>query len=102
VTQHAPTLQQRFAASMASLQRDVRKLQTRTAGIDSGFPLAALPAQVDPAYTGTGDPNVLINGSAALSGPCQHLASYTPAAGDQVLVIPVGVSKTYVILGKLT
>lgn len=100
MTQHAPPIQQRFSHALAKLQRDVRKLQTRTAGIDSGFPLAALPAVIDPAYT-TGDPNVLVNGSAALTGPCQHLASYTPAANDNVLVIPVGVNQAYVVLGKL-
>lgn len=68
-------------------------------GIDSGFPLMAVPAQIDPAYT-SGDPMALINGSAVLSGPYQHLASYTPVAGDAVLAVPVVSQQTYVIIGK--
>ena len=97
---YPPPIQQRFAATMQALQKRVTKLESRTAAIDSGFPLAALPAVIDPAYT-SGDPNVLINGSATLTGPCQHLASYTPVASDAVLVLPVGVNQAYVVIGKL-
>lgn len=48
----------------------------------------ALPAVIDPAYA-SGDPQVLLNGSATLSDPHQHLASYTPVAGDPILAMPV-------------
>lgn len=93
-------LEQRHPATMHDILRRLTKLETRTAGIDSGFPLAALPATIDSGYT-TGDPMAYINGSTTLTGPYQHLAAYTPAANDSVLVIPVGVLGTYVILGKL-
>ncbi|WP_042400234.1 hypothetical protein [Streptacidiphilus carbonis] len=95
------SIQDRFAATVADMLRRLRVLESRTACIDSGFPLAALPAVIDPAYT-SGDPSVLINGATTLSGPYQHVAAYTPVASDAVLVLPVGATQTYVILGKLT
>lgn len=94
-------LTRRFAATIADIQRRLTKVETRTVGIDSGFPLAALPATIDSGYT-TGDPKAYINGATTLTGPYQHLASYTPAANDSVLAMPVGATQTYVILGKLT
>lgn len=98
--QYPRPLEQRHAQAMASIQQRLTKLESRTAGIDSGFPLAALPAVIDPGYT-SGQPLAYINGASALTGPYQRLASYTPTAGDSVLVVPVGVSQTYVVLGKL-
>lgn len=100
MTLYPPDLQRRFAEAFKGLQQRVAKLESRTAAIDSGWPLAALPAQIDPAYT-SGDPNAYINGSSALTGPYQCLTPYTPTAGDSVLVLPVGASRTYVVLGKL-
>lgn len=100
MTLYPPALEQRFSAAMADLQRRLTKLESRTAGIDSGFPLAVLPAVIDSGYT-SGDPKAYINGATTLTGPYQHLASYTPAAKDQVLAIPVGQLGTYVILGRL-
>lgn len=94
-------LERRFSQTLEAMRRRITKLETRTAAIDSGFPLAALPATIDSAYT-TGDPKVYVNGSTTLTGPYQHLAAYTPAANDSVVVLPVGgSSQTYVILGKL-
>lgn len=95
------SIQDRFAATITAALQRITKLESRTACIDSGFPLAALPAVIDPAYT-SGDPNVLINGAVTLSGPYQYLAAYTPVANDVVLVLPVGVTQTYIVLGKLT
>jgi hypothetical protein len=99
VTQYPANITQRFGQTMQALQRRVVKLETRTNGIDSGFPLAMLPGVIDAAYA-SGDPNVYVNGAATLSGPYPHLASYTPVAGDQVLLAPVGAITSYVILGK--
>jgi hypothetical protein len=96
---HPKPISLQFAEAMADFRRRITKLETRTVAIDSGYPLAALPAVVDPGYT-SGDPKVFINGAAALTGPYQHLASYTPAAGDTVLVMPVGALQSYIILGK--
>jgi hypothetical protein len=94
-------LNDRFAAELKAMRTAIKKLQSRTAAIDSGFPLACLPAVIDPGYT-SGDPKAYINGSPTLTGPYQHLAAYTPAAGDAVLAMPVGAQQTYVILGRLT
>lgn len=91
---------------MTAIQADIKKLQTRTAGIDSGFPLMALPGVINPAYT-TGDPTVQVNGAVdgtgapIYSGPYQHLAAYTPAASDSVILLPVPALASYVVLGKL-
>lgn len=100
------SLPARFASDLARLFRRVRQLEARTAAIDSGWPLAALPGIINPAYT-SGDPTVLVNGSATLTGPYNHLSSYTPAASDQVLLLPIpltaqgGAVTNYVILGKV-
>jgi hypothetical protein len=99
MTLYPPPLLQRFAATLTALQRRVTKLETRTAGIDSGFPLMALPGVISGTYV-SGDPQVYVNGSAALSGPFAFLASYTPAANDTVLLVPVNALQSYVIIGK--
>lgn len=100
MTMYPVELSKRFAQTITQIQQRLGRLESRTAAIDSGWPLAALPAVLDPAYT-SGDPKAYLNGAAVLTGPYQHLASYTPAAGDAVLAIPVGATQTYVILGKL-
>lgn len=99
------TLATRFATDLARLYRRVRTLEARTASIDSGMPLAALPGTIDPSYS-SGDPKVNINGQ-GLTGPYPHLASYTPVASDAVLVLPVPLTAntnagTYIVLGKVT
>lgn len=94
-------LDQRFAHSLQDLLRRITKLETRTGSIDSGWPLAALPAVIDSGYSGSSDPMAYINGASTLTGPYQHLTSYTPVAGDSVLALPVGATQTYVILGKV-
>lgn len=95
-------LEKRHAQTMQQIKERLNRLESRTACIDSGFPLAALPAQIDPGYT-SGDPKAYVNGSTTLTGPYQHLAAYTPAANDNVVVLPVGgASQTYIILGKPT
>lgn len=93
-------IDQRHAQAMADIRRRLAVLDSRTACLDSGWPVAALPAVIDPGYT-SGDPKIYLNGATTLSGPYQHLASYTPVAGDNVLVIPVGVQQSYVVLGRL-
>jgi hypothetical protein len=100
MTMYPKPLEQRFAATIQAIQARLTKLESRTGSIDSGYPVAALPAVIDSAYA-TGDPKAYLNGASTLTGPYQHLASYTPAAGDAVLVAPVGVQRTYIILGKL-
>jgi hypothetical protein len=90
---------ERIADTHQALQRRVRLLETRTASIDSGFPLAVLPAVIDPAYPGSGDANAYVNGSTTLTGPYACAAGYVPAPSDIVWVVPVGAQQTYIILG---
>jgi len=90
---------------MQELQRDVAKLKTRTAGIDSGFPLAALPGVIDPSWNGTGEPQVQVNGAVdgdgnpVYSGPFPFVSGFTPKAGQDVLLQPVGVQQSYIVVG---
>jgi hypothetical protein len=102
MTRYPDPLESRFAATMQNIQQRIGRLENRTATIDSGWPLAALPAVIDPAYS-SGQPRAFINGAATLTGPYQRLSSYTPAASDSVLAMPVRIGQvgTYVILGKL-
>lgn len=102
MTLYPSPLTRRFTQALGSLQQRVTKLESRTAGIDSGFPLMLLPGQIDPAWDGTGEPQVYVNGSATLSGPFPYLSWYTPVAGDDVLLAPVGALQQYVIAGKYT
>lgn len=103
LTLYPKKLDDRFSAAMKQLQSDMRKLQTRTAAIDSGFPLAVLPGVIDSGYIpGSGSANAYINGSATLTGPYACAAGYAPVAGDSVLLAPVGANQTYVILGSTT
>lgn len=54
---------------------------------------------VDPAYA-SGSPKVKFDGDTVLSlQGFARLASYTPAAGDRVLLLPVG--NSYVVIGKV-
>jgi hypothetical protein len=101
VTQYPQRLgADRFTAMMTGLQKRVAKLETRTAGIDSGFPLMLLLAVIDSGYTGAGNPMAFVNGAAVLSGPYACLASYTPFAGDSVILAPVGAMQSYVVIGS--
>lgn len=92
----------RLAANGKSTQQRLAKLESRTAGIDSGFPLGLLPGVISSSYT-SGDPMVAVNGAAEATGPYKYLTSYTPAAGDSVILAPVGGSmKAYVVIGKVS
>jgi hypothetical protein len=95
-------LQSRHAQATAQLRQQVTKLQTRTAVIDSSFPLATLPAIIDHGYPGSGNPMVYANGATTLTGPYACLGSYTPKAGDNVLLQPVPALATYVVAGNPT
>jgi hypothetical protein len=101
LTQYPPKIgHERLAANGKSIQRRLTALETRTLGIDSGMPVGLLPGVISASYT-SGDPQVYVNGAAALSGPYKYLTSYTPAANDNVILAPVGGSmKAYVIIGK--
>lgn len=60
----------------------------------------ALLATVDPAYSGSGAPKVTFDGESTLSSKLYAYAdSYRPAAGDRVLLVPIGT--TYMIVCKV-
>jgi hypothetical protein len=92
----------RHAQTMTTILRRLTKLETRTGSIDSGYPLATLPAQIDPSYSGSGNPHAYINGSSTLTGPYAFLGTYKPVAGQAVYVQPVGAQQAYVITGSTT
>jgi hypothetical protein len=57
---------------------------------------------IDPDYTsGSGRPQVVVDGDTVPAGPYPYLSTYTPAAGDRVLMARVGVSGKFVVLGKV-
>jgi hypothetical protein len=57
-------------------------------------------ATIDPAYSGAGAPKVTFDGESTLSSKLYAYAdSYRPAAGDRVLLVPIGT--TYMIVGKV-
>jgi hypothetical protein len=63
--------------------------------MDSTFKLGI----IDPNYTGTGRPPIVFEGEDEASVKAYpYLSSYTPVAGDIVLLARVG--NTYVVLGK--
>lgn len=56
---------------------------------------------IDPAYSGSGRPKVIFDGSTTASSKTYpYLSSYTPRANDRVILANVG--GTHVILGKIT
>lgn len=56
--------------------------------------------KIDPAYSGSGRPRVIFDGSTTVSSKTYpYLSSYTPQANDRVILANVG--KTHVILGKI-
>jgi hypothetical protein len=100
MTMYPRSLDDRFSGKLADMLRRITKLETRTAAIDSGYPLACLPAVINPGYT-SGNPTAYINGATTLTGPYAYLTPYTPTASDAVYVMPVGAQQTYIILGKV-
>jgi len=94
-------IQQRPQANFQQLWSRLRRLEARTGGIDSGFPVHALPAVIDPGYGGpaAGNPMAYVNGAAALSGPFAYSDHYTPLAGDAVLLVPVHATASYIVHG---
>lgn len=90
------TLEERFEQFMKQAAADLQRLKTLTAMLEVGCYTAAYIGTIPGSYT-SGDPTVVLATGAVL-GPLQHLASYTPVAGDTVLIVPVG--QTYIVAGK--
>lgn len=89
-------LEERFTRAIKSLLTRVTRLEQRTLVLDPGCFVVPYTGQIPATYV-SGDPTVVITGQAAASGPYKCLTSYTPHAGDTVLLVPVG--QTYIIAG---
>ena len=64
--------------------------------VESSFALGS----VDPAYS-AGNPRILFDGETIVSAKTySHLANYSPAANDRVILAKV--SKSYLVLGKFS
>lgn len=88
-------LTQRFSANMADLVERVAQLLQRTLVLEDGCNVVNYPATISPGYT-SGQPTVTMpDGSTAGPFPC--LSPYTPHAGDQVLLLPLG--QSYIVAG---
>ena len=82
------------SAEFVQLVREVVRQETPSGG------RAARLGTVDAGYT-TGAPRVTLDGTATLSPDgFPRLTSYTPAASDRVLLLPIG--NGYVIAGKVS
>ncbi|ONH62405.1 hypothetical protein CcI49_03225 [Frankia sp. CcI49] len=99
MSRYLPSLEVRFAATVADLKRRVAALELRTARVQSGQTLYPRYGTVDPGYAG-GDPLVLVGGDATASGPYPYLRPYAPVAGDRVVLAPAG--ESYVVTGAVT
>lgn len=86
-------MHQRDASNKTALERRVKLLEIRA---DNNLP--AQPGVISPSYT-SGDPMVTVGSDASLTGPYQHLSSYTPVASDAVALIRL--AGTWVVLGRL-
>lgn len=83
--------------SLGLLQVIARYVRAEVAQSSSSRP--ARLATVNPAHT-TGRPRLTFDGESTLSGKAYpYLSPYVPAAGDRVLLLPVGAS--YVVAGKV-
>lgn len=91
------TPEERFEQFVKQAASDLQRLKTVTANLEVGCYTAAYIGTIPGTYT-SGDPTVTLNTGVVL-GPLQHLTSYTPVAGDTVLIVPVG--QTYIVAGKL-
>lgn len=89
-------LEERFMAAIRTVLARVTRLEQRTLVLDPGNWVVPYTGQIPVSYT-TGDPTVVITGQQAATGPYKCLTSYTPHAGDTVLLIPVG--QTYIVAG---
>lgn len=89
-------LESRFSALIAGLVSRLRKVEARTAVLDTGVLVCNRTGVIPGSYT-SGDPTVVLAGQTAATGPYPCLSGYTPAAGATVLLAPLG--QSYVILG---
>lgn len=90
-------LEDRFEQAMKQLAIDIPALKQLTTVLEFGCLVTSYLGTIDAGY-GSGRPMVDLPGGAVI-GPCPYVASYTPHAGDSVLLVPVG--QQYIVVGKV-
>jgi hypothetical protein len=93
-----PDYARTFLRTMAGVSRSTPSKPTNSKRLPSADKPARI-ATIDPAYV-SGSARVIFDGEDALSGKAySYVSTYSPTAGDRVVMIPVGT--TYVIVGPL-
>jgi hypothetical protein len=91
------TLEQRFEQAMRRIGKDIKGLKQAAVLLEPGCLVTPYQGTIDAGYT-SGRPMVDLATGTTI-GPCPYLAQYTPAAGDTVLLVPVG--QTYIVIGRI-
>lgn len=89
-------LEARFTEALRKIVARIGRLEQRTLVLDPGCFVVCYTGQIPGSYV-SGDPTVVITGQTTATGPYKYLTSYTPHAGDTVLLIPAG--QTYIVAG---
>lgn len=98
MTQRFPaTALEAFEKFVKQLAADVQRMKTVTAVLEPGCYVISYIGTIPGSYT-SGDPTVTLPAGNTI-GPCRHVASYTPHAGDTVLLVPAG--QSYIVVGAL-
>jgi hypothetical protein len=99
VSEYPPSLARMFPDLIRDMKRRLRDVELRTSPVNPTSMLYATTGIVDPAYS-SGLPRVTLAGDSVLSAAgYPYLATYTPAASDVVLLLPLRGS--YVIGGRV-
>jgi hypothetical protein len=93
---YAVDLERRFAQFTRQIAKDLQQLKQLSMMLEPGCLVTPYTGTIDAGYT-SGRPLVDLPSGAQI-GPCPYLSSYTPAAGDTVLLVPSG--QTYYVVGK--
>ena len=91
------TLEERFENFTRRVSSDLQQLTQLSMLLEPGCLVTPYTGTIDAGYT-SGRPMVDLAPGNTI-GPCPYLASYTPHAGDTVLLAPAG--QTYIVVGKI-
>lgn len=93
MTQFAQPLNRRMREAAGQYGSILRELLAKTAMLEPGCLVTPYLGTIPAGYT-SGHPTVTLDSGVTL-GPLQYASTYTPHAGDRVLLVPAG--QTYVI-----
>lgn len=88
---------ERFAKFIRDASKDIAGLKQLTAVLEMGSYVTPYTGVIDAGYV-SGRPLVDLPTGVQI-GPCPYNSSYTPHAGDSVLLVPSG--QTYIVVGKI-